>query len=266
MRRPRMLLLCLLLCGVRSMAQDSTTLQVDSVMEPQKVYAEQEKALWEPGRFDSIAVNTKPFNNKTPAYKDVIGRYEDPDFVYSENIKDRIGVLERIFSRLAHWLGSLFPQNAINWNREFTYIFACIALVALAFILYKVLYKRNVFYRQEEREDEQMRTVDYVEKNLMEVNLAPYINEAERTQNYALGIRYLQLLSIQMLAHAGQIRWKASKTNADFSAEIQKDTLREGFENLTKVFNRVWFGKFELKESDFQAYRKMFYDYQQHIK
>lgn len=249
---------------------DSTNRNADSVggapaiKSPELV--EEKTDLWNPSLFDSIPRYTAERAFKMDAYKDIIKRYESDDFVYSENIKDRVSALQRILSRISDWLGSIMPDNPYKFRDEFGYLFAFLALIALAFILYKVLYNKNQYFIKHGQEKDELDTLAYVERNLMNSNLEPYIKDAIDQENYALGIRYLQLSNIQKLAYSGHIRWKQSKTNTEFANEIQDNALRQGFLDCTKIFDHVWFGKFALNASDFSRYKEIFDQYQHQIK
>ena len=252
---------------------DSTLVAADSVgvdsISAEAAIGQQEKDeidLWDPTLFDSIPKYTEERSFKMDPYQDIIKRYETDDFVYSENIKDRVGALQRILARLADWLGSIMPDNPYKFREEFGYVFAFLAVIALAFILYKVLYNRKQYFIKHDEEENELDVLAYVERNLMNSNLDPYIQEAVAQKNYALGIRYLQLLNIQKLAQTDQIKWKQSKTNAEFAQEIQNVELRRGFLECTKIFDYVWFGQFELTEVNFNQYQELFHQYQNQIK
>jgi len=241
---------------------DSAT--VDSVAMAKA--ADSKDDLWDPHLFDSIPKYSQERTFKMDPYPEIIRRYERDDFVYSENIKDKISVLQRILQRISEWLGDIMPDNPYKFNKEFGYVFAFLALIALAFVLYKVLYNKNQYFIKHEQEADALDTLAYVERNLMNSDLSQYIRDAIVQKNYALGIRYLQLLNIQKLAQAGYIKWKHSKTNAEFANELQDKDLRAGFEECTRVFDYVWFGQFGLKESDFSHYEQQFNQYQNQIK
>ncbi|WP_433901768.1 DUF4129 domain-containing protein [Sphingobacterium puteale] len=252
-----------------SVTVDSVASLLDSAMVDSVAMAkaaDRKDDLWDPHLFDSIPKYSQERAFKMDPYPEIIKRYERDDFVYSENIKDKISVLQRILQRISEWLGDIMPDNPYKFNKEFGYVFAFLALIALAFMLYKILYNKNQYFIKHEYEADALDTLAYVERNLMNSDLSQYIRDAVAQKNYALGIRYLQLLNIQKLAQAGYIKWKHSKTNAEFANELQDKDLRVGFEECTRVFDYVWFGQFELKESDFSHYEQLFNQYQNQIK
>lgn len=251
-----------------SVAVDSAAVAIDSATDSVTMAkaADSKDDLWDPHLFDSIPKYSQERAFKMDPYPEIIRRYERDDFVYSENIKDKISVLQRILQRISEWLGDIMPDNPYKFNKEFGYVFAFLALIALAFVLYKVLYNKNQYFIKHDQEADALDTLAYVERNLMNSDLSQYIRDAVAQKNYALGIRYLQLLNIQKLAQAGYIKWKHSKTNAEFANEVQDKNLRAGFEECTRIFDYVWFGQFELKESDFSHYEQLFNQYQNQIK
>ncbi|WP_394676432.1 DUF4129 domain-containing protein [uncultured Sphingobacterium sp.] len=245
---------------------DSVAIDSIAVKAPNGQPEKDEIDLWDPTLFDSIPKYTEERSFKMDPYQDIIKRYETDDFVYSENIKDRVGALQRILARLADWIGSIMPDNPYKFREEFGYVFAFLAVIALAFILYKVLYNRKQYFIKHSEEESELDVLAYVERNLMNSNLEPYIQEAIAQRNYALGIRYLQLLNIQKLAQSDHIKWKLSKTNAEFAEEIQNEELRRGFAKCTRIFDYVWFGQFQLTEDNFSQYQQLFHQYQKQIK
>lgn len=252
---------------------DSTLVTTDSVAidsialkAPNGQQEKDEIDLWDPTLFDSIPKYTEERSFRMDPYQDIIKRYETDDFVYSENIKDRVSALQRILARLADWIGSITPDNPYKFREEFGYVFAFLAVIALAFILYKILYNKNQYFIKHREEDTELDVLAYVERNLMNSNLEPHIQEAIKNKNYALGIRYLQLLNIQKLAHADHIKWKQSKTNAEFAQEIRNEQLRRGFLECARIFDYVWFGQFELTKANFTQYQQLFTQYQNQIK
>src|SRR5690606_42056093 len=98
------------------------------------------------------------------------------------------------------------------------------------FLLYKLFFSGKKVYVQlpEEKLDEE-EEMAFVERNLMQVDLHHYIREALQKGNYAMAIRYQQLLNIQILHEKGYIHWKHTKTNVELMEDVAIKELKEEF-------------------------------------
>lgn len=93
--------------------------------------------------------------------------------------------------------------------------------------------------------------IEQIEENLAEMDLQQFIRQALAEKNYALAIRLHYLLVLQTLSEKDWIRWKKDKTNQEYLREIQSEDLKQGFRTLTRIFDRVWYGKSLINEADF---------------
>lgn len=223
--------------------------------------------IWNKNLFQEIPKDSRPATVTIKDYKSVLARYQSEEFIYSQNIKDKIGFFDRLMTRFNRWLSSLMPNSFFNYNEEFFYFLGILGLAVLIYIFYKLIYSGNSFFRKENKELESEEGLDlgYVEKNLMNTDLKPYLVDSIKDRNYTLAIRYLQLLNIQKLAHADMIKWKYSKTNSDFANEISDSILKNEFIQCTRVFEYVWFGDFNLTAADFERYEQDFKNFQSKI-
>lgn len=247
-----------------------TFAQVDSIQSPLElidtVHAHEDIDIWDPTLFSAIPKDEKKPTLYVNNYEEVLSRYQTEDYIYSENIKDRISFFEKIFRRIKNWLNHLIPDSSLTFEEPFYYFLGFIGLVLLGFIFYKLIYSGNSFFRKEQSDlSADDIGLDYVEKNLMHTNLNPYLTESINNHDYALAIRYLQLMNIQQLAEANLIKWKYSKTNNDLALEIKDSRLQNGFQACTRVFEYVWFGNFKIKSEDFERYQQEFKTFQSQI-
>lgn len=223
--------------------------------------------IWNKNLFQEIPKDNRAATVTITDYKSVLDRYQSEEFIYSENIKDKIGFFDRLMTRFNRWLSSLMPNSSFNYNEEFFYFLGILGLAVLIYIFYKLIYSRDSFFRKDNKEPETecVQNLGYVEKNLMNTDLKPYLVDSIKDRNYTLAIRYMQLLNIQKLAHAHVIKWKYSKTNNDFANEISDSVLKNEFIKCTRVFEYVWFGDFNLTAADFERYQQDFKNFQSKI-
>ena len=79
------------------------------------------------------------------------------------------------------------------------------------------------------------------EDNIYEVDFDAETAEALRTSNYAALVRLVYLRTLRSLDESGRLRWRLSKTPAQYAAELSLPA----FTTMTNHFMRVRYGRFE---------------------
>ena len=82
-------------------------------------------------------------------------------------------------------------------------------------------------------------------------NIDELIEAALKENNYRLAVRFYYLLLLQKLAQKELIDWEVQKTNADYVYELKDAGLRATFTKLTRIYDFIWYGNFEVNETDF---------------
>ncbi|HAX14406.1 MAG TPA: DUF4129 domain-containing protein, partial [Leeuwenhoekiella sp.] len=89
-------------------------------------------------------------------------------------------------------------------------------------------------------------------------NIQELIDTALKENNYRLAVRFYYLLLLQKLAQKDIIDWQVQKTNADYIYEIKNDTLRADFTKLTRIYDFIWYGNFNVSSHQFLKAEKEF--------
>ena len=89
-------------------------------------------------------------------------------------------------------------------------------------------------------------------------NLKALADDAMRGGDYRLALRYRYLLILQLLIQKDLIVWKSSKTNYDYQRELQGTGFQAPFSEVTRIYNFVWYGHFELDAHTFGELEKAF--------
>ncbi|WP_179336215.1 DUF4129 domain-containing protein [Winogradskyella costae] len=84
------------------------------------------------------------------------------------------------------------------------------------------------------------------------------INDAINQKNFRLAIRYYYLLSLKYLTESESILWQPQKTNEDYINEIDKDHLKVEFKNITRIYDYVWYGEFNVDAIKFETLKRPF--------
>lgn len=154
------------------------------------------------------------------------------------------------------WLDDLFNfLSGFEWN----YIIYITIGAVILLIIYK-LYQNGLIFniKTENRITDENQHFDYIEKNLLTIDLWELINQAKTKQDYRLAIRYYHYQNTQNLGQKNYLKWDPKKTNQQISQEIKQENIKKQFEKNTRIFNQVWFGNFELNQEKFEEFEKQY--------
>lgn len=205
---------------------------------------------------DLPRVDTAEFLNLSRPYKT-----EEFDFD-KENV-DQVSLFKRIFNRIGRWLNQLFPKtNAFQFSDFFYKLLAVFAIVVLIWIVYRVVISRKRWLNNSDEKDDNLDEIKFVEKNLLDLDLTRYIDQAKGEGDFVRAIRYLNLLNIQLLAKKGLIDWKHSKSHVELIDELKDDQQKKEFAGNVDILNRVWYGGMSLDEKTYEAFSHYFLNFQ----
>ncbi len=89
-------------------------------------------------------------------------------------------------------------------------------------------------------------------------DLNSLIQTAIRNSEFRLAVRYYYLKQLKKLDQSKLIDYQYQKTNHDYLEEIGDWTVREHFNRITKLYDFIWYGSFEVTENDFALAEKTF--------
>lgn len=124
-----------------------------------------------------------------------------------------------------------------------TFLLIIIGIIVAFFVVRQLmglqLRPRN---RKIKRQGDLTIDLEEIEDKLEEVALEDFIQEAIQTGNYALAIRLYYLEALKNLSLQKQISWKKDKTNRDYLLEMDNSRFYHSFQEITRLFERVWYG------------------------
>ncbi len=89
-------------------------------------------------------------------------------------------------------------------------------------------------------------------------DLPSLIKKAIQNGEFRLAVRYYYLNELRKLDELHFIKYEYQKTNKDYSEEIKDKTLRKHFFEITKLYEFIWYGSFQVSETDFKLVEKGF--------
>ncbi|HLY70994.1 MAG TPA: DUF4129 domain-containing protein [Puia sp.] len=106
--------------------------------------------------------------------------------------------------------------------------------------------KKAVAAQKEESEDEMPENVD--EK----------IKETLLEKNYRLAVRFMHIKALQLLDENELIRFTPRGTNHDYASALKGTAFAKNFQQLTTIYEYVWFGNFTLTQEQAEIVRQDF--------
>lgn len=217
----------------------------------------------EAGYYDTIPrIRQIPYVD-TAEYTNLLMRYQTEEFDYDKNSPNRIGLFKKVLDRLGKLLENIFPRREYFQFADVIYkILAVAALVLFVWIMYRVLFSGKRLLTKDKKDEDVSEEVKFIEKNLLDIDLASYIDKAQKERDFALAIRYLNLLNIQVLAKRELVHWKYTKTHTELIEEIANEELKREFTQNVNIYNRVWYGKMTLDKDKYEEYATYFLNFQ----
>ena len=142
------------------------------------------------------------------------------------------------------------------WSGFFKFFLIALAVVVIAFIVANMVGAEGWTFTPTARKQQPKTavpiTLENVEENIYESDLDRFIREALQKENYAQAVRLYYLAIIKELSLKRWIRWKKDKTNRDYIRELSNTNFQNSFRNVTRMFERIWYGKQKLEGGDFK--------------
>ncbi len=182
---------------------------------------------------------------------------ENDDFLYDTDLR---GSPQNFFQRVWFWILQIIQKiiYGISKGRNLiAYIFYGIMLAALIFIILKLvgLNSYNLFIKSKKLK---IPDIPVYEEDIFSVNIDKIISEAVAEKNYRKAVRFLYIKLLKVLTINEKIEWKPEKTNKDYKKEMKKSQYFSAFNKLTKLFEYVWYGEFELNKKQFDDANNLF--------
>jgi len=187
---------------------------------------------------------------------------DDNDFNYTEYDQP-----DNIWTRFKKWLGQIWDRFT-QWLfgvGEVTGFWAILLRLLPYLIIVGVLFLLGWLFMRvnprdmlfEKREAPQIILTDD-EDIIQNQDIQQLIELALKENNYRLAIRYYYLSVLKKLSDTELINWESQKTNTDYLKELTDDSLKSKFQNITRLYDFIWYGSFEVDEKSFHQAQQKF--------
>ena len=202
---------------------------------------------------ESLQLDTTPIEFD----KSIIESYKtDDNYNYFKTI-----VEPSAWDRFKNWL-NLQWNKFMNWllsgieeGNLWNYVALILKILVIIGIGVLIIWLFSKYYSSRQKPSAQHQNLVNLseeEQLLRQKDLLSLVEEAEQNENYRLASRYLFLNTLKHLKEKKIIDYQFQKTNSDYKSEITKDIIKTDFIYLSRLYEFVWYGDFELNVSDFK--------------
>lgn len=174
---------------------------------------------------------------------------------------------DNIWTRLKRWVGQLWSRF-LNWifgAGEITGFWAVlvkllpyIIIIGVLFLLGWLFMKVNPRDMLFEKQEPPQIILSEDEDIIQNQNIQNLIEQALKENNYRLAIRYYYLSVLKKLSDTDLIAWESQKTNTDYLRELKDASLKQKFQNITRLYDFIWYGSFEIDQTSFRQAEQKF--------
>jgi hypothetical protein len=164
----------------------------------------------------------------------------DKDFAYAND--PRYWVKEKPSDNNTSWLGWLEGLAALR------YVFLALLVAALIYAIIKISVSNKLFIFSRSKN----KSLSQEEEELLQQeNLPELIRQAESQHDYRLAVRYRYMKTLKDLDQRNLVQLSPQSTNWDYVEKLGSHPLRPRFLLLTRAYEYVWYGEFQVNESQY---------------
>jgi len=180
----------------------------------------------------------------------------DPDFRYDRGEGPILSIGDWIEAWLRNRFGDAFKHiDGAAVRKAVNYAIYGIFIITLLFVIIKLIGAdlRGIFFSPKKR-----MPADAAAEDIEQVDFEALITQFLDKRDYRRVVRLLYHKTLKELSARGLIRWKIDKTNRDYISEMTGSPLSYEFAELTRIFEYIWYGNFDLAADSFSAVRDLF--------
>lgn len=141
-----------------------------------------------------------------------------------------------------------------TWFR-FIIWFIIIGVFLAAIIYFLFQNKISLFSRESVASSHENAEED---ENIFELSYNNLIHKAETEQNYRLAVRLMFLQTLKLLSETNHIKYQPDYTNLRYLQQLYQSKLYNDFSHVTRDYEYVWYGKFEIAFEKYKVIKNDF--------
>jgi hypothetical protein len=205
-----------------------------------------------PGKFSQEAVfRSVPDTTAVRMKKEKEFAYaNDPAYWVREKKEYKKGFVDHLFDFL--------QSDVVRWI-----FWICVAALVV-FVIYRIIVVNDllIFYSSKRKKKDFQDAANTEADPLI---IGQNIREAIDQKKYNLAVRYLYIQTLHFLNEKRWIQFHAQATNSEYLNQMSQHKMNKEFRFLTRVYEYMWYGKFEITEQQFELVHDNFKNFQDAI-
>nr|WP_299340518.1 DUF4129 domain-containing protein [Allomuricauda sp.] len=185
-------------------------------------------------------------------------KYTGSEFNYDIKTGESQNLLARFLNWIFNGLNDLFgihiPPN-ISVILEYL-IYGLMALLVIYLITRFLINEKfgSIFTKKANG----ILDIDLSEQHIEALDLDKLMESALKNRDFRLAVRYQYLKILKRLSQKDIIDWHFEKTNSDYEREIKETRLKNGFQEVSYLYENIWYGEQPINEGQYQKTQKRF--------
>lgn len=134
----------------------------------------------------------------------------------------------------------------------------------IGFIVYHIFKNSNFNYFKSKPKSDKFSTEEWDDVTHFS-DWEESLKTALSKEDYRLATRILYRQTLQKLNTANWIEYKLDKTNWEYVQKLKDTKLGDSFKELTRYFDYIWYGQFEIEKESFLTIQNLFIKFQNEI-
>lgn len=157
--------------------------------------------------------------------------------------------LQKFFMSLFKFLGS----------KEGTTLIWLFVICVVGFVLYKLFISTDSFLFGKNKKQMSDGLADMMEEeNIATTNWEALLQQATRSNDLRLAVRYSYMWLLQLLQQRELIQYRTDKTNYEYYIELAETHYKQSFKQLSRQYEYTWYGKYGLPADTYNEYISLF--------
>lgn len=209
-------------------------------------------------RYDSVTVKTT-----IPSKEQEEKVFSEVDLDFARKVENKdIGLWDRFWQWLVR---SLFGDSNYESRQKAKKVFFWfIAIAGLGFVIWMLTRTQFTSFLKGNTKNAAFNFSD-VDEDISGIDFNARILKAVQDHDFRLAIRWQYLKQLHLLNEKKAITYQPYKTNIDYTQELSRSSLQKAFITISRVYDYVWYGKYNITESEYHSFESEFKQFEESI-
>jgi hypothetical protein len=203
---------------------------------------------------EDFDVNPGNYSLRKPSQESINKFKKDKEFNYTE-AEGPSNLLELLSAWINEQIMKLIQSKGFGIFQEYLSYFIAAAALLIVIIILSKNKLGNIVYGIK---DADFTTFRETCEDINKIDFDALISSSLINKEFKIAARYYYLKSLKLLSDNKFIDWQINKTNKQYVYEILNAELKKSFQELTSIFEWIWYGDYPLEESSFYETQKNF--------